>query len=100
MRRSNLFIKIADFCPGPSGLKAISLFLLVTLSAYIYTLNCGYIWDDERHVLMDSSLWGLGGLWKIWLSRELQQYYPLIYSSFRIEATSWGLSPGISTVLK
>lgn len=66
MRTSNLSNKIEEFCQGLSGLKALSLFLLVTLSAYIYTLDCGYIWDDERHVLMDSSLWGLGGLWKIW----------------------------------
>jgi len=99
MRRSNLFIKIAEFCHGLSGLKAISLFLLVTLSAYIYTLYCGYIWDDERHVLMDSSLWGLGGLWKIWFSREMQQYYPLIYSSFWIEANLWGLSPAMSHII-
>lgn len=76
--------------------RALLLFLLVTLSAYGYTVYCGYIWDDERHVLMDSSLWGLAGLWKIWFSREMQQYYPLIYSSFWIEANLWGLSPGVS----
>ncbi|MBI2401091.1 MAG: tetratricopeptide repeat protein [Deltaproteobacteria bacterium] len=73
--------------------------MLVTISAYIYTLYCGYIWDDERHVLMDSSLWGLGGLWKIWFSREMQQYYPLIYSSFWIEANLWGLSPAMSHII-
>lgn len=97
--RTSLYHQIEEFCRGLSGLKAFSLFLLVTVSAYIYTLYCGYIWDDERHVLMDSSLWGLGGLWKIWFSREMQQYYPLIYSSFWIEANLWGLSPAMSHII-
>lgn len=99
MRRTNLFNKIEEFTQGLSGLKALSLFMLVTLSAYIYTLNCGYIWDDERHVLMDSSLWGLAGLWKIWFTREMQQYYPLIYSSFWLESNLWGLSPALSHLI-
>ena len=99
MRRSNLFNKIEESGQGFSSLKALLLFLLVTVSAYIYTLNCGYIWDDDRHVLMDSSLWGLAGLWKIWFSREMQQYYPLIYSSFWLEANLWGLSPAMSHII-
>lgn len=96
MSLSNLSDKIEKSVSGLSNLKALSLFLAVTVSAYLYTLNCGYIWDDERHVLMDSSLWGLAGLWKIWFSREMQQYYPLIYSSFWLEANIWGLTPAAS----
>lgn len=99
MRCSNLFNKIEEFAQGLSSLKALSLFLLLTLSAYMYTLNCGYIWDDDRHVLMDSSLWGMAGLWKIWFSKEMQQYYPLIYSSFWLEANLWGLSPAMSHLI-
>jgi hypothetical protein len=96
MNLSNLFNKTEQPIRGRSNLKALSLFVLVTVSAYLYTLYCGYIWDDERHVLMDSSLWGLAGLCKIWFSSEMQQYYPLIYSSFWIEANLWGLNPAIS----
>jgi tetratricopeptide (TPR) repeat protein len=96
MPLSNLFKKIEKSARDLEGAKALLFFMLVTVSAYIYTLNCGYIWDDERHVLMDRSLWGLSGLWKIWFTREMQQYYPLIYSSFWIEANLWGLSPALS----
>ncbi|CAG1064607.1 hypothetical protein BAC1_00168 [uncultured bacterium] len=99
MRNSNLFSRIEGFTQGLSGLKALLFFLLVTISAYIYILNCGYIWDDERHVLMDSSLWGLAGLWKIWFSKEMQQYYPLIYSSFWLESNLWGLNPAMSHLI-
>ena len=99
MSFSNLLNKIELSGRGISMPRAFALFLLVTVSAYLYTLNCGYIWDDDRHVLMDSSLWGLAGLWKIWFSREMQQYYPLIYSSFWIEANLWGLSPAVSHLI-
>ncbi|MCC6503472.1 MAG: tetratricopeptide repeat protein [Deltaproteobacteria bacterium] len=99
MSFSNLLNKIELYGRGITMPRALALFLLVTVSAYLYTLNCGYIWDDDRHVLMDSSLWGLAGLWKIWFSREMQQYYPLIYSSFWIEANLWGLSPAASHLI-
>ena len=99
MRNSNLIGRIEGLTRGLTGLKALLFFLLVTISAYIYTLNCGYIWDDDRHVLMDSSLWGLAGLWKIWFSKEMQQYYPLIYSSFWLESNLWGLSPAMSHLI-
>jgi hypothetical protein len=99
MPLSNLFNETKESAQGLSGVKALLFFLLITVSAYIYTLNCGYIWDDERHVLMDRSLWGLSGLWKIWFTREMQQYYPLIYSSFWIESNLWGLSPAMSHII-
>lgn len=99
MRQTNSFDKIERSTESLSNAKALLLFFALTVSAYLYTLYCGYIWDDERHVLMDASLWGLGGLWKIWFSREMQQYYPLVYSSFWVEANLWGLSPALSHII-
>jgi len=96
MRQTNPFDKTERSEQSLPGAKALLLFFVVTLSAYMYTLYCGYIWDDERHVLMDASLWGLGGLAKIWFSREMQQYYPLVYSSFWLETNLWGLNPALS----
>lgn len=82
---------------GDSGrtrvLKVSAQYFLLTFIAYLYVVNCGFIWDDDAHVLMDPSKWSLANLWRIWFTKETQQYYPLVYTSFWIEGNIWGVSP-------
>lgn len=72
------------------------IFGFITLSvfiAYIPVFTAGYIWDDNHHVYLNPHLFEPGGLFRIWFTKESQQYYPLVYTSFWVEWRLWGSSP-------
>jgi len=69
------------------------IILLATFAAYGPALSGGILWDDDRYVTENPLLFAGDGLWRIWTSpRESPQYYPLVFSSFWLEAHLWGLS--------
>ena len=61
------------------------LLAMVTILAYLPALRGGFIWDDHSHVESNPSLFGPGGLKRIWFSLDAPQYYPLVFTSFRLE---------------
>jgi hypothetical protein len=70
------------------------LLAVVTLVAYRPAWNGGFIWDDDAYVANNELLTAPDGLRRIWFSFDSpSQYFPLVYSTFRIERAVWGLNP-------
>jgi Flp pilus assembly protein TadD len=68
--------------------------VLATLAAYLPALGAGYVWDDDYYVTRNPLLWEPDGLRRIWLTADApSQYFPLVYTMFRLEYALWGLEP-------
>ena len=66
----------------------------VTIFAYRPAWNGGFLWDDDAYVTNNELLTAPDGLRRIWFSLDApSQYFPLVYTTFRIERAFWGLSP-------
>ena len=71
-----------------------SLLILLVVVAYLPALRAGFIWDDDAYVTQNSMITDPHGLREIWFSAHTQsQYFPLVYTSFRIEHALWGWNP-------
>jgi len=65
-----------------------------TVLAYLPARHAGFIWDDDDYVLTNRLLTAPDGLQRIWFSLDSpSQYFPLTYTTFRIERSVWGLNP-------
>src|SRR5881398_2995573 len=76
----------------------VYLFLLLltalTILAYRPAWHGGFLWDDDAYVANNELLTAPDGLRRIWFSFESpSQYFPLVYTTFRIERALWGLNP-------
>jgi len=70
------------------------ILVVVTLLTYQPAWNGGFIWDDDEYVVNNELLTAPDGLRRIWFSLDSpSQYFPLVYTSFRIEHALWGLNP-------
>ncbi len=68
--------------------------MLAVLIAYLPAFHCGYIWDDDMYVTDNPLLYAHDGLWRIWFTFDSpSQYFPLVYSTFRLEYGLWKLAP-------
>ena len=57
-------------------------------------MHGGFIWDDDKYVTNNELLTAPDGLRRIWFSLDApSQYFPLVYTTFRIERALWGLHP-------
>jgi protein O-mannosyl-transferase len=64
-----------------------------TILAYQQAWRAGFIWDDDVYVTANRLLTAPDGLQRIWFSLESpSQYFPLVYTTFRIEHALWGLN--------
>lgn len=71
-----------------------ALLVLATIFAYQQAWHAGYIWDDDVYVTGNKLLTAPNGLWRIWFSLDSpSQYFPLVYSAFRLEHALWGFDP-------
>jgi tetratricopeptide (TPR) repeat protein len=80
----------------PAAKIAILAALMVgmVLIAYGPALRAGFIWDDDDYVTENPLLHTPDGFERIWLSMDApSQYFPLVYTAFRIEYGLWGLDP-------
>lgn len=69
------------------------LLVAATILAYQRAWGAGFIWDDEIYITTNRLLTAPDGLQRIWFSLESpSQYFPLVYTTFRIEHALWGLS--------
>ncbi|MBD3237834.1 MAG: tetratricopeptide repeat protein [Candidatus Eisenbacteria bacterium] len=68
--------------------------LLLAAVALVYTpvYRAEFIWDDDDYLLLNPLLTEEGGWAEIWdpSSPRNPQFYPLVFSSFRIERGLWG----------
>ena len=78
-----------------AGPWVFGVFLIVaTALAYRPAWNGGYIWDDDCYVSQNMLLSAPDGLKRIWFSLDSpSQYFPLTYTTFRLEHSFWGLNP-------
>jgi tetratricopeptide (TPR) repeat protein len=62
--------------------------------AYGPAVRGAFVWDDDEWVAENPLLSAEDGLWRIWFSDDQpSQYFPLVYTTFRIEYSLWGLDP-------
>lgn len=68
--------------------------VLATLAAYWPVYSAGFIWDDNTYVTENPLLTAPDGLWRIWFTAHSQsQYFPLVFTTLRMEYALWGLNP-------
>src|SRR5215467_8915844 len=66
----------------------------VTNLVYKPAWNGGFLWDDDVYITGNELLTAPDGLRRIWLSLDSpSQYFPLVYTTFRVEYAFWGLNP-------
>jgi tetratricopeptide (TPR) repeat protein len=65
----------------------------VTILAYRPAWHGGFLWDDDDYIIKNELLTAPNGWQRIWFSLDSpSQYFPLTYSTFRVEHALWGLS--------
>src|SRR5881394_4632866 len=65
-----------------------------TIFAYRPAWNGGFLWDDDVYITNNELLTAPDGLRRIWFSLDSpSQYFPLVYTTFRVEHALWGLNP-------
>ncbi|MDI6797122.1 MAG: tetratricopeptide repeat protein [Desulfatibacillaceae bacterium] len=70
------------------------LLAALTIGAYLPALDAGFIWDDDSYLTENKTLKSPDALYRIWMvPRASPQYYPLVFTSFYIEKSLWGLNP-------
>jgi tetratricopeptide (TPR) repeat protein len=73
---------------------AAAALVAMPLAAYAPVLRAGFIWDDHENVVTNPTLDSLDGLRQMWfVPQSIQQYYPLMYTSYWLEHRLWGLAP-------
>jgi protein O-mannosyl-transferase len=66
----------------------------VAILVYRPAWNGGFLWDDDDYITNNELLTAPDGLRRIWFSLDSpSQYFPLVYTTFRIEHAIWGLNP-------
>ena len=80
--------------PAVSPWLRTAAIVAATLVAYLPALGAGFVWDDDDYVTKNPLLHEPDGLVRIWFSSDApSQYFPLVYTSFRLEYALWGLDP-------
>src|SRR5712672_3107781 len=85
--------------PGGRSFDFPSWFLGLILAGSVILVyqpvwNGGFIWDDDVYVTENKLLTAPDGLHRIWFSTDSpSQYFPLVYTAFRLEHRLWGLNP-------
>jgi tetratricopeptide (TPR) repeat protein len=70
------------------------LLVLAVILVYQPAWHAGFIWDDDAYVTNNPLLTVPDGLKRIWFSLDSpSQYFPLTYTTFRLERALWGLNP-------
>jgi len=65
----------------------------VTILAYRPAWHGDFLWDDDAYIINNELLTAPDGWQRIWFSLDSpSQYFPLTYSTFRIEHALWGLN--------
>ena len=69
-----------------------AMLIVMVFLAYRPAARGEFIWDDNDYVSENPTLVMPGGLWVIWAQPTASpQYYPLVFTTFWIEARMWGM---------
>src|SRR6266481_8409769 len=88
--------KISELVFSPRSRAWIFGLLLAAITIFVYrpAWNGGFLWDDDDYVTNNDLLTASDGLQRIWFSLDSpSQYFPLVYTTFRIERALWDLNP-------
>jgi tetratricopeptide (TPR) repeat protein len=80
---------------SPRGRSLIFAVLLAAVTILVYrpAWHGGFLWDDDAYIINNELLTAPDGWQRIWFSLDSpSQYFPLTYSTFRIEHALWGLN--------
>src|SRR5215475_6455821 len=81
------------FSPRGRVLILAVVLSVVTIFAYRPAWHGGFLWDDDDYIIKNELLTAPNGWQRIWFSLDSpSQYFPLTYSTFRIEHALWGLN--------
>jgi len=81
------------FSPRIRGYFFGLLLAAVTILVYRPAWNGGFLWDDDDYIINNKLLTASDGWQRIWFSLDSpSQYFPLTYSTFRVEHALWGLN--------
>src|SRR5213595_285449 len=81
------------FSPRGRALILAVVLAAVTIFAYRPAWHAGFLWDDDAYIINNELLTAPHGWQRIWFSLDSpSQYFPLVYSTFRIEHALWGLN--------
>src|SRR6266545_21077 len=82
------------FPPRGRALVFAVVLAAVTILAYRPAWHGGFLWDDDVYITNNELLTAPDGLRRIWFSLDSpSQYFPLVYTTFRIEHALWGITP-------
>jgi tetratricopeptide (TPR) repeat protein len=88
--------EIAGRLLSSRGRAFVFALLLTAVTIFVYrpAWNGRFLWDDDVYITNNELLTAPDGLRRIWFSLDSpSQYFPLVYSSFRLEHAIWGLNP-------
>jgi protein O-mannosyl-transferase len=74
-------------------LAGVAIIVIAVFTAYIPSINGGFIWDDELLITHNGLLKVSDGLYQIWCTTEATDYWPVINTTFWIEWRLWGNNP-------
>ncbi len=77
----------------PLALAGVLLIAGLTLLVYLPSLHGDFILDDERYVTENPHIASSDGLYRIWCTNQLIDYWPLTYTTFWFEWRLWGMNP-------
>src|SRR6476619_4637692 len=81
------------FPPRGRALIFAVVLATVTILAYRPDWHGGFLWDEDAYIINNELLTAPHGWQRIWFSLDSpSQYFPLTYSTFRIEHALWGLN--------
>jgi tetratricopeptide (TPR) repeat protein len=71
-----------------------ALLLAMVAVVYLPVSQAKLIWDDGENITTNETLRSWDGLRQMWLvPQSIQQYYPLMYTTYWVEYHLWGLDP-------
>jgi tetratricopeptide (TPR) repeat protein len=88
--------KISELVFSPRSRACILAVVLAAVTIFVYrpAWSGGFLWDDDVYITNNELLTVPDGLRRIWFSLDSpSQYFPLVYTTFRIEHALWGLNP-------
>lgn len=76
--------------PRLRAFGGLALLAVLTAIAYFPAMDGRFIWDDEALIARNQLVHAPDGLYRIWLTSEAIDYWPLTNTSFWIEWRLWG----------
>lgn len=67
-----------------------ALIVVLTVVAYTPALRGGFVWDDDMYITHNEMVKDRDGLYRLWFTTGISNYYPLTSSLWWLEWRMWG----------